>query len=138
MRCTCSASGLQCAAEDAGRTAGACEIPARHDRSAEAAGDRAFALPEVQSQAPVARADRRSDAPYPGCREVEFDDEALECSARGADGSLRDGLSLLDQAIAYGGGALDCGGCACDAGHDRAQPSIATLLDACAGMMAAA
>ena len=26
--------------------------------------------------------------------------------ARAADGSMRDGLSLLDQAIAYGGGSL--------------------------------
>ncbi|HEN47149.1 MAG TPA: DNA polymerase III subunit gamma/tau, partial [Mizugakiibacter sp.] len=34
---------------------------------------------------------------------IEFDDEALTELTRGADGSLRDGLSLLDQAIAYGG-----------------------------------
>jgi DNA polymerase-3 subunit gamma/tau len=38
---------------------------------------------------------------------VGFDDGAIEALARGADGSLRDGLSLLDQAIAHGGGALD-------------------------------
>jgi len=37
---------------------------------------------------------------------VGFDDGAIEALARGADGSLRDGLSLLDQAIAHGGGAL--------------------------------
>ncbi|MGH8234410.1 MAG: DNA polymerase III subunit gamma/tau [Rhodanobacteraceae bacterium] len=37
---------------------------------------------------------------------VAFDDGAIEELARGADGSLRDGLSLLDQAIAHGGGAL--------------------------------
>jgi len=37
---------------------------------------------------------------------VAFDDEAIEVLARAADGSLRDGLSLLDQAIAHGGGAL--------------------------------
>jgi DNA polymerase-3 subunit gamma/tau len=37
---------------------------------------------------------------------VGFDDGAIAALARGADGSLRDGLSLLDQAIAHGGGAL--------------------------------
>lgn len=37
---------------------------------------------------------------------IEFDDGAIVQLARGADGSLRDGLSLLDQAIAYAGGAL--------------------------------
>ena len=37
---------------------------------------------------------------------IEFDGDALEELARGADGSLRDGLSLLDQAIAYGAGAV--------------------------------
>ncbi len=41
---------------------------------------------------------------------IEFDDEALTELTRGADGSLRDGLSLLDQAIAYGGGSI----CAAD------------------------
>ncbi|HKZ10155.1 MAG TPA: DNA polymerase III subunit gamma/tau [Rhodanobacteraceae bacterium] len=41
-----------------------------------------------------------------GRESVGFDDGAIEALARGADGSLRDGLSLLDQAIAHGGGAL--------------------------------
>jgi DNA polymerase-3 subunit gamma/tau len=41
-----------------------------------------------------------------GKENVGFDDGAIEALARGADGSLRDGLSLLDQAIAHGGGAL--------------------------------
>ena len=41
-----------------------------------------------------------------GQENVGFDDGAIEALARGADGSLRDGLSLLDQAIAHGGGAL--------------------------------
>ena len=36
----------------------------------------------------------------------EFEAGAVERIARAADGSMRDGLSLLDQAIAYGGGAL--------------------------------
>ncbi|MBS0381628.1 MAG: DNA polymerase III subunit gamma/tau [Proteobacteria bacterium] len=37
---------------------------------------------------------------------VAFDEGAIAELARGADGSLRDGLSLLDQAIAHGGGTL--------------------------------
>ena len=37
---------------------------------------------------------------------VGFDADALAELARAADGSLRDGLSLLDQAIAYGGGGV--------------------------------
>jgi DNA polymerase III subunit gamma/tau len=40
---------------------------------------------------------------------IAFDQEALTELARGADGSLRDGLSLLDQAIAYGAGAVHAG-----------------------------
>ena len=38
--------------------------------------------------------------------EVEFEAEAVDEIARSADGSLRDGLSLLDQALAYGAGAV--------------------------------
>ncbi len=37
---------------------------------------------------------------------IACEDSAIVELARAADGSLRDGLSLLDQAIAYGGGAL--------------------------------
>jgi len=37
---------------------------------------------------------------------IAFDDDALAELARAADGSLRDGLSLLDQAIAYGAGGV--------------------------------
>ncbi|MES1927764.1 DNA polymerase III subunits gamma and tau [Salinisphaera dokdonensis CL-ES53] len=38
---------------------------------------------------------------------LEADDEALTEVARAADGSMRDGLSLLDQAIAFSGGRLE-------------------------------
>lgn len=41
-----------------------------------------------------------------GAENIAYEDSALGELARAADGSLRDGLSLLDQAIAYGGGAL--------------------------------
>jgi DNA polymerase III subunit gamma/tau len=37
---------------------------------------------------------------------LEFEAAALVLLARAADGSMRDGLSLLDQLIAFGGGAL--------------------------------
>ncbi|MEO7051723.1 MAG: DNA polymerase III subunit gamma/tau [Rhodanobacter sp.] len=37
---------------------------------------------------------------------IVYEDSAIGELARAADGSLRDGLSLLDQAIAYGGGEL--------------------------------
>ncbi len=37
---------------------------------------------------------------------IETEPEALTVLARAADGSMRDGLSLLDQAIAFGGGKL--------------------------------
>jgi DNA polymerase-3 subunit gamma/tau len=38
---------------------------------------------------------------------VEISPEAMTLIARAADGSVRDGLSLLDQAIAHGGGVVD-------------------------------
>lgn len=38
--------------------------------------------------------------------QIEFEPPALQLLAQAADGSLRDALSLLDQAIAYGGGRL--------------------------------
>ncbi len=38
--------------------------------------------------------------------QIEFEGPALFLLARAADGSMRDGLSLLDQAIAYGGGKV--------------------------------
>ncbi|KRE93792.1 DNA polymerase III subunit gamma/tau [Frateuria sp. Soil773] len=41
-----------------------------------------------------------------GAENIPYEDGAIGELARGADGSLRDGLSLLDQAIAYGGGTL--------------------------------
>jgi DNA polymerase-3 subunit gamma/tau len=41
---------------------------------------------------------------------VEFQDEALAIIARAASGSMRDALSLLDQAIAHGGGKVAAAG----------------------------
>jgi len=42
-----------------------------------------------------------------GEENIEFDAGSAGLIARGAAGSMRDALSLLDQAIAYGGGALE-------------------------------
>ena len=42
-----------------------------------------------------------------GQEKIDFDSESVELIARGATGSVRDALSLLDQAIAYGGGILE-------------------------------
>ena len=39
--------------------------------------------------------------------DVSIDDESLAMIARAAEGSARDGLSLLDQAIAHGGGKVE-------------------------------
>ena len=38
---------------------------------------------------------------------IQSDDESLSLVAKAADGSVRDGLTLLDQAIAHGSGKLD-------------------------------
>lgn len=37
---------------------------------------------------------------------IEYDEPAIRLIARGAEGSMRDALSLLDQAIAFGGGKV--------------------------------
>jgi len=50
--------------------------------------------------------------------QVGFDNKAIRLLAHGADGSMRDALSLLDQAIAYGGGKLD---------NDEVQAMLGTV-----------
>ncbi len=42
-----------------------------------------------------------------GQEQINFEPAALKLLARAADGSMRDGLSLLDQAIVYGSGAVN-------------------------------
>ncbi len=60
---------------------------------------------------------------------IAADDDAVAQLARAADGSLRDGLSLLDQAIAYSGGKLDAATVAAMLGTvDRTR--IQALLEA--------
>lgn len=66
-----------------------------------------------------------------GAEGIAFEDGAIRQLARGADGSLRDGLSLLDQAIAYTGGTLTDAGVAAMLGTvDRDR--VGLLLDALA------
>jgi len=63
---------------------------------------------------------------------IAFDEEGVDVLARAADGSLRDGLSLLDQAIAHGGGALHAGDVHAMLGTvERAK--VRALLDILAG-----
>ena len=95
---------LQRVAEDAGRAAAARQIPVGHHRSAKAAGDHSLALPAVPPQG----AGRRSDPPAVGNgADGGADHQRRPCAAaaaRAADGSMRDALSLTDQAIAMGQG----------------------------------
>jgi DNA polymerase-3 subunit gamma/tau len=92
---------VQRLAQDARRAAGACEVPVRHHRGRQAAGHRAFALPAFRFAAhPTALlADHFAHV----CKEegVEAEDEALAMVAAAAEGSARDGLSILDQAISH-------------------------------------
>ncbi|MFT4256873.1 MAG: DNA polymerase III subunit gamma/tau [Pseudoxanthomonas sp.] len=63
--------------------------------------------------------------------QIDADAGAVRQIAKAADGSLRDGLSLLDQAIAYAGGKLDDATVAAMLGTvDRTQ--VGAMLDALA------
>ncbi|PZP59787.1 MAG: DNA polymerase III subunit gamma/tau [Pseudoxanthomonas spadix] len=66
-----------------------------------------------------------------GAEQIPSEDGAVRQIAKAADGSLRDGLSLLDQAIAYTAGELSDGGVRTMLGTvDRTQ--VGALLDALA------
>jgi DNA polymerase-3 subunit gamma/tau len=66
-----------------------------------------------------------------GAEGIAADEGAIRQLAKAADGSLRDGLSLLDQAIAYTGGRLDDAAVATMLGTvDRTQ--VGALLEALA------
>ncbi len=58
-----------------------------------------------------------------GLEGIEVEDEALAMVARAAEGSMRDAQSILDQAIAHGGGAM--GGGRVDAAAVRAMLGLA-------------
>ena len=64
--------------------------------------------------------------------EIPADEGAVRLLTRAADGSLRDGLSLLDQAIAYAGGRLDEATVAAMLGsvdHTRVDALLSALAD---------
>ena len=58
---------------------------------------------------------------------IEVEQEALALIARAAEGSARDGLSLLDQAIAHGSGPCRDIGCARHAWSCRSRPHRRSL-----------
>ncbi|MEZ5839790.1 MAG: DNA polymerase III subunit gamma/tau [Hyphomicrobiales bacterium] len=60
-----------------------------------------FDLRRIEADVLVRHLRRIADA-----EKVEIDDEALALVARASEGSVRDALSLLDQAIAHGGGRI--------------------------------
>ncbi|MBV5263503.1 DNA polymerase III subunit gamma/tau [Pinisolibacter aquiterrae] len=61
-----------------------------------------FDLRRIEAEVLVRHLRRIADA-----EAVEIDDEALRLVARAAEGSVRDSLSLLDQAIAHGDGRIE-------------------------------
>ncbi|SMF96332.1 DNA polymerase-3 subunit gamma/tau [Methylomagnum ishizawai] len=69
--------------------------------------------------------------------EIQFEANALKALARAADGSMRDGLSLLDQAIVHGGGRLGEAEVSAMLGTVSRRP-VFDLLDALARSDAAA
>ena len=102
-----STRGVQRAAQDAGRAAAACEVRVRHDRNPQSADHHPVALPALRP------APRRCG----GCwcsiskaicakESISAEPEALALIARAAEGSVRDALSLMDQAIAHAAGAV--------------------------------
>ncbi|MGZ8219225.1 DNA polymerase III subunit gamma/tau [Methylomagnum sp.] len=72
-----------------------------------------------------------------GRESIEFESNAVKSLARAADGSMRDGLSLLDQAIVHGGGALSEATVSAMLGTVARRP-VFELLDAIAAHDAAA
>ena len=62
---------------------------------------------------------------------IPFEQNAVRSLARAADGSMRDGLSLLDQAIVHGGGKLEDGPVSAMLGTVSRSP-VFGLLDALA------
>jgi DNA polymerase-3 subunit gamma/tau len=60
-----------------------------------------FNLMHLQPELIEAQLEKILDA-----EKIAYDESALSLLARSADGSMRDGLSLMDQAIAYGGGEV--------------------------------
>ncbi len=100
--------GLQRAPEDAGGAASPRGLHPGHHRSARHPGHRALARPALRLPPHGPR--RAGAARSSACsieEKIPFDPAALPPLVRAASGSLRDALSLLDTAIAYGDGRLE-------------------------------
>ncbi len=72
---------------------------------------------------------------------ISYEAPALERLGRAADGSMRDGLSLLDQAIAFGAGKVvddEVQTMLGDIGVDQAAPLLEALADGDAGALLSA
>ena len=123
-----STQRLQRAAEDAGGAAAACEVHLRHHRDPQGAGHGAVALPALRPAPGRCRdAGRRISPASPSAEGVAIEPEALALIARAAEGSVRDGLSLLDQAIAQAAGAVTAERGARHAGPGRPRPVLDLL-----------
>ena len=77
-----------------------------HHRSAEVAHHRVVALFAIQLEEFASAVDCRAFGQSAGCEGVAFDTPALDMIGRAGEGSARDSLSLLDQAIAHGAGEV--------------------------------
>ena len=98
--------GVQRLPEDAGRASAAREIHLRHHRDPQGPCHHPVALPalrlrRIEADKLVAHLGRICAS-----EGVQADDEALAAIARAAEGSARDSLSLMDQAIAHGAGVV--------------------------------
>ena len=99
--------GVQRLPEDAGGAAAARQVRVRHHRDPQGPGDDPVALPAVRpaprrGRRPCSRTSPRS-APPKASRPRTRRWRAI---VRAAEGSVRDALSLLDQAIAHGAGPV--------------------------------
>ena len=85
---------LQRAAEDAGRTARACEVHLRHHRDPQGAGHHPVALPALRPAPDRARGDDGAPAGRSWRRKARaVADDALALITRAAEGSVRDAMS---------------------------------------------
>jgi DNA polymerase III subunit gamma/tau len=82
----------------------ACEVHLRHHRDPQGAGHRAQPLPALRPAPDRARGDDRPPGPHRRREGAQVGRDALALITRAAEGSVRDAMSLLDQAISHGAG----------------------------------
>jgi DNA polymerase-3 subunit gamma/tau len=93
--------GVQCAAEDSRRAARPRSLHAGHHAAGRHSADHPLALPAFQfSRRAALRRSCNNSRTLSGRENIEADDDALALLAEAGDGSMRDALSILDQAIA--------------------------------------